>query len=93
MKPVQVEHIESAQDDPVQQERPPVLRVAEGLQEGEDPVRRVGPVDPDRPDRNRLDVLGRDQGDSGEGRLDIGARKPAVVDPDHAQVTLRERAL
>ena len=93
METVQVEHVESAEHDPVDQERSPVLGMAQTLQQVEDPVRCVDAVDLDRAEGDGLHVEGRCHRDRSHGGSAVGAGEPAVVDPDDPKMALRQRAL
>jgi len=88
----EVDDVETPQDRPVHQDRADPIDRAEPTHEGDHALRRVGTIDPDLPDANRLDVLGKRERHGGDRRVPVPALERPVVDPDDPRVGFCERA-
>lgn len=92
VEPVEVDHVEPADDRPVQEDRPEALEASGVPNEPRDLGRPIVPVHPDPAQSDRLDPGGdghRDRGDRGPGVL---SRERPVVDADHMEVGLAQGA-
>ena len=91
MEPVEVDDVEAADDDPVEQDDAQVLPMAGRPDQFDDPIGRIAPVDRDGADPDRLDRCREGENDRRDRGAPIGPGKPSVVDRDQADVRLRER--
>jgi len=88
---IQVDDVESADGDPVEEEHARVRDVPVCFEEPDDPVGGVVPVDADSSDGDRLEVLGGGDDDRGDRRVPLSAVERPVVDSDDPHVGLLER--
>ncbi len=92
MEGVQVEDVEPSDHGAVQQHRAHAVEGAQRAREGDEPVRRVAPVDLDLADAHGLDVAGQHDHDGRHRGCPVVPGERPVVEREDARVGLRERA-
>lgn len=92
VEPVDVDDVEAADHDAIQQHGTDVLEVPRRLDEAGDAFRRVPAIDLDRIDPHGLDVGGGRNDDGGDGGTPVGPREAPVIDRDDPNVGLGESA-
>ncbi len=93
VKAAQGDHVEPADDDPVEQHGPSVPETAGRLDEPGDRLGRIGPVDPNAGDRHGFDGFGSPNDDRGDRREPVVPSEPTVVHSDEPGMRLGPRAL
>ncbi len=89
---VEVEHVEPADDRPVEEDRADPFPAVERREERADAGGPVRPVDRHAADPHLLDAIGERDHDGGDRSLAVAAPERPVVHPDDAGMGLPERS-
>jgi hypothetical protein len=79
METIDVDHVETADDDPVQEDGPKALEASGPPDEPEDLSRRIPSVDPDPAEPHRLDPVRRRHRHRGDRSPHVAAPESAVI--------------